>query len=103
MPLQVCSGRFWDSRLSEKAYKNYSNRMLKIIKNLDPRTFLDTYEEWHAFIIGFCEAMCPWKPRIEPTKLQYLQAEWHYYVFGRALGFMALFSFVIGIVKAIWA
>ena len=56
------------------------------------RTFLSTGEEWHAFVIGFCEILCPRKPRnrvISQEIGEALKSEYHYYVVGRALGVIA--------------
>jgi hypothetical protein len=68
----------------------------------NPSGFMNTPEEWHSFVVGFCEALCPLKPRIEPIDLYYVQGEWHYYSFGRALGFLTLIVFIVGMVKVIW-
>lgn len=58
---------------------------------LDLRNFFDIYQEWHAFVEGFCEVLCPWPARYEPSGelLDELRAEHHYYVFGRASGIIA--------------
>ena len=56
------------------------------------RTFLSTGEEWHASVIGFCEILCPWPPRrniITQQDVNAPQEEYHYYVFGRAMGVIA--------------
>jgi len=79
-------------------------------------TFISTYQEWHAFINGFCEVLCPWPPRVripspsmrspspggrklegggkskgkaEEKLASEIFAEYHYYMFGRALGVIA--------------
>jgi len=58
---------------------------------LDLRNFFDIYQEWHAFVEGLCEVLCPWPARYEPSGelLDELRAEHHYYVFGRASGIIA--------------
>lgn len=58
-----------------------------------------TIDEWHSWVIGWAEIICSWKPRIDPTQLQYLQSEYHYYVFGRACGFVCLLAMLCGFVK----
>lgn len=52
---------------------------------------MDTYQEWHAFVEGFCEVLCPWPARHQLTGelLKDLDGEHHYYVSGRALGVIA--------------
>ena len=62
-----------------------------MFKWFNPRNFLDTYQEWHALVEGFCEVMCPWPARHPLTGqlLDDLQADHHYYMFGRALGILA--------------
>ena len=65
------------------------------------KEFMNTYQEWHAFVEGFSESFCFWKPRHEPSEeLQAdLEHEHHYYMFGRVLGFVALALFGVWIVK----
>ena len=77
---------------------------MKMLKGvvIDICTFMNTVEEWHSFVIGLCEGFCFWKPRIEPRKLAYLQGEWHYYVFGRAIGFLALVWLIVAVIKAVF-
>ena len=72
--------------------------------NIDPRQFLSTYQEWHALVIGFSEAFAPWPPRHPLTTgedLKVIQDEHHYYLFGRALGMLALAGLLVAIVNAI--
>jgi hypothetical protein len=61
------------------------------------RTFLSTPEEWHSFVIGFFEVLCPWKPRIKllTSVNNYLQGEYHYYSAGRGAGFIALLCVIL--------
>jgi len=57
-----------------------------------------TMDELHAFLIGLFEVLCPWKPRY-PMPLEYpspLKGEYHYYLAGRALGFIALIWVILG-------
>ena len=77
---------------------------MKILKGvvIDIHEFLNTVEEWHSFAIGFCEILCPWRPQVRAVgkDLDYIQGEYHYYLFGRALGFVALM--VILTALSIW-
>jgi len=61
------------------------------MKGIIPSTFLDCYQEWHALVEGFCEALCPWPARHQLTGqlLEDLRADHHYYMWGRALGILA--------------
>jgi hypothetical protein len=56
------------------------------LKGIKLSTFLDCYQEWHAFVIGFCEVICPWPPRCYCELSEAISSEYHYYLFGRALG-----------------
>ncbi len=64
-------------------------------------TFMNTPEEWHAFVEGFSESFCFWKARIEPSEelLNDIKNDHHYYVFGRVVGFIALIATGFGILK----
>jgi hypothetical protein len=57
---------------------------------LDLANFFDVYQEWHAFVEGFCEVMCPWPARYGPSEelLKDLKDEHHYYMWGRAVGIL---------------
>jgi hypothetical protein len=60
-----------------------------------------TSDELHAFIIGAAETLCPWKPR-HPMSLEYdspLKLEYHYYLAGRAAGFITLLLILIALAK----
>ena len=61
------------------------------LKGIRPSAFIDCYEEWHALIEGFCEALCPWPARhkISHKLSNDLRGDHHYYMFGRALGVIA--------------
>jgi hypothetical protein len=75
----------------------------KFLGGLVLATFVDTYQEWHAFVNGFCEVLCPWPPRVRIPLASAAQrkdkddkdltseilSEYHYYAFGRALGVIA--------------
>ena len=67
----------------------------------NPKEFMNTYQEWHAFVEGFSEAFCFWRPHYEPDEelLKALMSEHHYYVFGRVIGFLALILTGIVLIK----
>jgi len=67
----------------------------------NPREFMNTSEEWHAFCEGFAEVFCFWRERhqLEGELLKALHREHHYYTFGRVLGFACLVLFGVGILK----
>jgi len=74
-----------------------------MFEGIKPRTLLSTPQEWHAFLIGFFEVLCPWKAYYKdnlpvPSPLQ---GEEHYYLGGRALGFITLLLILIGTAKLI--
>lgn len=58
---------------------------------------MNTPEERHAFVIGFCEVLCPLPPRFVPSPLtgegdnprEAVSREYHYYSLGRALALLA--------------
>ena len=54
------------------------------------KELFSTSEEWHAFLIGFFEVLCPWPPRIPvPSVSVSVTSEYHYYLGGRASGVLA--------------
>lgn len=61
------------------------------LKGIRLSVFFDCYREWHAFIEGLCEVLCPWPARYQPSDelLNDLRGDHHYYVFGRAMGVIA--------------
>ena len=66
------------------------------------KTFMNTPQEWHAAVEGFCDGFLlifPWvskhKPNEELTKA--ICGEHHYYSPGLVLGVMCLILFSIGI------
>jgi len=62
------------------------------LKGIDITGFIDTGEEWHAFVIGFCEVLCPWRAfrqDVSAELAQLLKDEHHYYLFGRGIGVIA--------------
>ena len=68
----------------------------KVLQWLNPAEFMNTYQEWHAFVEGVSEGFCPWDSRYEPSDelSKDISDEHHYYVFGIAVGF-AVFIFAI--------
>jgi hypothetical protein len=70
---------------------NSANSDRGFLKGLDPSAFMDVYQEWHAFVEGFCEVLCPWPARhqLSGELLADLQGDHHYYAFGRATGVIA--------------
>jgi len=60
-----------------------------------------TMDELHAFVIGFFEVLCPWKPgHLMPMEYPSpLKGEYHYYLAGRGIGLVALILIVIGLCK----
>jgi hypothetical protein len=69
-----------------------------IFRGISPKTFLDTADECHALVIGFCEVIAPWHPNyytIDAELNHALSAEHHYYMFGRALGIIGWLCIVI--------
>ena len=56
------------------------------------KTFINTPDEWHAFVIGFSEVLCPWpanRRHCEERSDVAISEEYHYYLFGRAIGVLA--------------
>jgi hypothetical protein len=66
---------------------------MEFLKGIKISTFLSTHEEWHTFVNGFCEVLCPWPPKrlISEELSKQIASEYHYYMFGRALGVIAWF------------
>ena len=73
---------------------------MEFLKGITPSTFLSTHQEWHAFVEGLCEVLCPWKPRHKPSPelAQDITNEHHYYMFGRVLGILGWLT-ICGIIK----
>jgi hypothetical protein len=72
-------------------------------KGINLKDILNTWEERHAFIIGFCEVLCPWPPRTSAYAdvVSPIKEEYHYYMAGRALGFPLLILIIIALVKLV--
>jgi hypothetical protein len=63
-------------------------------------SFLSCYREWHAFVIGFCEVLCPWPPRFKLVSQDIttqVADEYHYYLWGRASAILAWLAIGCGI------
>ena len=56
------------------------------IKNIG--TFLNTEVEWHSFVLGWSEIICPWHPYFPLDAQSCVEDEPHYYTFGRAVGML---------------
>ena len=62
-----------------------------------------TPDELHAFVIGFFEVLCPWKPHYHnqvPVPSPF-KGEYHYYLARRGIGFIILLLILIGLAKLI--
>jgi len=65
--------------------------------------FMNNWDEWHAFVIGWCEVICPWHSRF-PMPIDYhnpMIEEFHYYLVGRAFG-VATWVGIIYLIKLLW-
>ena len=70
------------------------------LKGINIRFFLDDYCEWHAFVHGLCETLCPWPPQhkeLSEILTKEIREDYHYYVFGRTVGMMTWIGIVVGI------
>lgn len=73
--------------MSQRKSKGRSGSFFKGIKL---KELFSTGGEWHAFLIGFFEVLCPWPPRIPvPSPQSPVSTEYHYYLGGRASGVLA--------------
>jgi hypothetical protein len=69
-----------------------------MVKGIKLSTFIDTYQEWHALVIGFCEVLAPWParhPMLGEEGSQALRDEHHYYQFGRVIGMLAWLGLIL--------
>ncbi len=53
------------------------------------KELFSTSEEFHAFLIGFFEVLCPWPPHHSINSTNPINSEYHYYLAGRASGVIA--------------
>ena len=83
--------------------QNGENQDRGFLKGIRLSAFLDSYQEWHALVEGFCEVLCPWpaRHRLSGQLLEDLKKDHHYYVFGRALGVIAWFI-IAKIIKVVF-
>lgn len=58
-------------------------------------TLMNTGDEKHAFVIGWSEVICFWRPRYGMPVMYKnpLNDEFHYYIAGRAFGVLTWLSF----------
>jgi len=90
--------------MNSKNSNNSTNSDRGFLKGIKPSTFLSTHDEWHSLVIGFLEVLCPLPPRhsINSTNsTNSINSEYHYYVFGRAMGVIAWLIIAI-IIKAVF-
>jgi len=75
-----------------------------MFKWFNPRGFIDTHQEWHALVVGFCEVMCPWPPRHKPSpeNEKDIADEYHYYMWGRSLGILGWLTIGSVIKEVFW-
>ena len=61
---------------------------------------MNTYQEVHAFVEGFCDSFCFSRCKYEPDEqgLKDIQKEHHYYNAGRPLGRACFIVLIAGIV-----
>jgi hypothetical protein len=66
-------------------------------------TFMNTPDEWHAFVIGFGDGYCPWEKKYKPTRemIAIIRREIWYYHFGTAVGFALLILSMAGAVALV--
>ena len=58
-----------------------------------------TMDEWHAFVIGFGQALWFWKNEQMPSEYDNpLKREYHYYVAGAATAILFVFAVIIGVI-----
>jgi hypothetical protein len=69
---------------------------------INPDEFMNTYDEFHSFVIGAAEGatlFIPSKVRLGKKVREMVQAEYWYYQFGRMVGFLGLAA--IGIILGV--
>ena len=75
----------------------------KVLQWLNPAEFMNTYQEWHAFVEGVSEGFCPWDFKFEPNAelKKDIEDEHHYYVFGIVIGFAAFIFAIAGAIRLV--
>jgi len=65
-------------------------RSRTFFKGISLKELFSTGEEWHAFLTGFFEVLCPWPARhpMDKDYLFHIEDEHHYYLGGRAIAVM---------------
>ena len=68
------------------------------------KTFLNTWDERHALLVGIFELLPPWPPRhpMPDSCKKMLDKEWWYYTGGRTLAVFAWLGVIIGIKEVFW-
>ncbi len=64
-------------------------RSRTFFKGISLKELFSTGEEWHTFLIGFFEVLCPWPPRHSTNSTNSINSEYHYYLGGRAMAVLA--------------
>ncbi len=74
--------------------------MRGFFKWFDINNFMDTHQEWHAWVEGFAEGFCGSSARYDPAEelLKELMADHHYYNAGRGFGFASFIVLVTGMI-----
>ncbi len=74
--------------------------MIDLLARLQGKKVAEVVNEWHSWWIGFFEVACfsiPAKfPKTEFAR-QEMEEEYHYYMFGRALGILAWLGLAVAI------
>ena len=75
------------------------------------KSFLNTHEEWHTAVIGFCDGFFPFGAKYEPSSKaqskdkkslrEAIESEYHYYVSARVVGFIVWVFFAYGIYRLV--
>ena len=70
------------------------------------KEFMNTYQEFHAAVEGFCRGFLfifPWLDKYKPSEqlIEDIQKEHHYYVPGIVFGLICFVLFGIGIYKLV--
>jgi hypothetical protein len=70
---------------------------------LNIKNFINTANEWHAAVEGFCDVFFPFVKPYKPSDnlKKAIEDEHHYYNFGRVVGFIAWVWFWIGVYKVV--
>ena len=67
------------------------------------KSFLNTHEEWHTAVIGFCDGFFPFGCKYEPSKelKKAIENEIHYYKSARVFGFVCWVFYAYGIYRMV--